>query len=126
MNAPKSAILMMAATIYAVLAFLLYGYLYSGSAMPTPLSLDAFIQPFYSLDGMIIGIIALLDLAYYQISVFPMATKLPKLHTIAIVFPAVIAILGFIVGFLHLNFWVSIPFLLIGFINTLYAYSKIS
>ena len=93
---------------------------------PVPLSLEAFIEPFSSIVAIAIGVIAVLDMVYYHVSVLPMAAKTPKLHMLAVVFPEVVAIMGFIIGFMHLNFWVALPFFALGFANTLYAYSRIS
>jgi|GEM_PF-5879388 len=127
MATPKSHLLITATSVYAVLLFVLYMTTNSSSfGEAAPLSFEAFIAPFYSIEALVIGVIAIMDMIYYVVGVLPMAVKTPKLHLMAVTFPIVIAVLGFIIGLLHANFWVSLPFFALGFLNTLLAYSRIS
>ncbi|MFH1394443.1 MAG: hypothetical protein ABII71_03775 [Candidatus Micrarchaeota archaeon] len=127
MSAPKSYLLLMSAGISAAMLFVLFFTVQSGAiGEPAPLSSGSFFQPFSSYAILIIALVALIDMLYYLVGILPMASRTPKLHKIAIIFPAVIGVLGFIIGFMSANFWVALPFFALSLANMLYGYSRIS
>ena len=115
-------------SIYPLLFFLLF-YLGTVRGESVPFSIQAFAQPYsggFAFMSLVFAALSFLDLGLYHAILLPKYLNNPKTHLLAIVFPEVIAIFGFIIGFFNNNPWAAIPFFALGFANYAYAYLKIS
>jgi len=112
---------------YPILLFILF-YVTSMAGEGVPLSAGAFVQPFFGDNAalaILFLIISALDMAWYLRSVVPMAMEDPSSRMLAASIPQVIAVFGFILGFLELNPWGAMPFFLLSFLFFSYGYMRV-
>ncbi|NYZ73884.1 hypothetical protein H0O00_01965 [Candidatus Micrarchaeota archaeon] len=114
------------------LHFMLLAVLFYLSGMwpdATPLSIEAFSQPFqgdFAMMNFVLVALAVMDIGYYYFAILPQILPTPKNHPTLLAFPAVWSALGLVIGLLNANPWVAIPFFMVGMISYVYAFWKVT
>lgn len=121
--------LMMTFGAYAMLLLVLF-FTTARSEGAEPFSPAAFYKPFGSTIPIVLAALAVFEVLLFHVWMMPQAMQAVQKNlrgsNIAIFMPEMIAVLGFIIGFLSLNFWVSLPFFAVAIAHSLYAFSRIS
>jgi len=116
------------ATIYPILFFVLWFYS-SATEEIVPFSLGALVQPYIGPLGVACSVLtglAIADAFVYYLMFYSKYLGDPKMHLLLLAFPEVIALFGFIIGFMNFNPWAAIPFFALAFGIYAFVYLKIS
>lgn len=109
--------------IYFIFLFVLY-FLVSEKGT-VEISIDKMFEPFYSEEHQAFAyVFTFLSLAniFMVYRYMEIARNNPALNLVALTIPEIPALLGFVLGFLTLNFSVAIPFTLLGLLIYLFVY----
>gem|GEM_PF-6146657 len=116
------------AAIYPLYFFIVYMATYSHAGF-VPLSIGAFSQPYAGELGAIsiaLGAVGVAYLAFTNLFWIPRIIGEPRNRIMVFVIPEGFGIAGFVIGFMNLNPWAAIPFLLVAFANYVYVYTKVT
>jgi hypothetical protein len=108
-----------------ILIFLICGF----HSDAVPFSLAAFNQPYSGpagVESLALLALALAELAFINLKLIPDSLADPSMHLMAIVLPEIIGLDGLIIGFINVNAWASIPYILVAFANYYWVYRRIN
>jgi len=114
---------------YLIVPALLIYLLSISPSGSVPLSPEAFIAPFMGMQGkgwLALSLLAAFDLIWYHASLLPSLRGKAGAAPLAVAVPQLTMVLGFIIGYMESDVWVSIPFFLAAAGSSAYGWMRTS